>query len=305
METPNLATFYRNKPVLVTGGAGFIGSHIVEQLVAYGAQVTVVDNLRTGRRENLASVADAINFITRDITDYATCEAVVQGQQMVFHLAAAISVPESVHKPRDYHTINVTGTLNILEAARMHGVQRLIFSSSSAVYGEQQGICSETMTPQPQSPYALSKLMGEQYCALYAHQYGLSTVALRYFNVFGERQRADLPHAGVVATLRKKLAAHEEITLFGDGLQQRDFVPVARVVQANLIAGATTHTAKGDFFNIATGTSRTILSLLDELRQEFPTYQGAIHFTPARPGDIYYSAADCTKFKSFFGHDVC
>lgn len=303
MNSTNLAAYYHNRHVLVTGGAGFIGSHLVEQLVACGAHVTVLDNLSTGRRENLASVAQAINFIAGDITDYATCAAAAHGKQIVFHLAAATSVPESVQKPLEYHTINVTGTLNIVQAARMQGVEQLVFSSSSAVYGEQSGICSEVMTPRPQSPYALTKLLGEQYCSLYAHQYGLSTISLRYFNVFGERQRADLPHAGIVATLRKKLAAHEEITLFGDGLQQRDFVPVARVVQANMIAGATRQT-KGDFFNIATGKSRTILNLLDELQKEFPAYRGTIQFTPARPGDIYYSAADCTKFKNFFGHDV-
>ena len=296
----SLHRWYKDLPVLVTGGAGFIGSHLVAELVALEATVTVLDNFKTGLEENLACVADKITCIKGDITDYATCLRATEKMAIIFHLAAEVSVPESFQNPLLYHAVNVTGTLNLLEAARINKVDRLILSSSSAVYGEQQGICSEATPTNPQSPYGTSKLLAEYYCTNYAQAYGVSTVALRYFNVYGARQRADLPAAGVVATLRKKMAQNEPITLFGDGMQQRDFVPVEQVVQANLACGASTMAWQGECFNVATGSSRTLLSLVEELRAEFPAYTHEIGFADARPGDIYYSAADCSKFKRFF-----
>lgn len=299
-----LHRWYKDLPVLVTGGAGFIGSHLVAHLVALGATVTVLDNLTTGLEENIASVADRIVFIKGDITDYATCLRATEKVAIVFHLAAAVSVPELISNPLLYHQVNVTGTANMLEAARRNKVDRLILSSSSAVYGEQHGVCTEETATNPQSPYGLSKLVAEQYCAHYGQQFGVATVALRYFNVYGAGQRADLPNAGVIATLRKKMAAHEPITLYGDGLQQRDFVPVEQVVQANLQCGAAATASPYACLNVATGTSRTLLSLVEELRAEFPAYTHDIRFTDARPGDVYYSAADCSKYQRFFERGV-
>lgn len=291
-----LHTWYKDLPVVVTGGAGFIGSHLVERLVALGATVTVIDNLVTGLEENLAPYADKITFVKDDITNYGVCLQATKHAAIIFHLAAGVSVPESVDNPTLYHNTNVTGTFNMLEAARVNGVDRFILSSSSAVYGPHQGVCSETTPTNPLSPYGFSKLMGELYCAQYA-QLGVSTVILRYFNVYGARQRADLPHAGLIATLRKKMRNNEPLVLFGDGLQQRDFVPVEEVVAANLSCGASSFDFKGECFNVATGISRTVLSLVEEIRKEFPEYTQEIQFASARPGDIYYSAADCTKIK--------
>lgn len=291
-----LHTWYKDLPVVVTGGSGFIGSHLVAQLVALGATVTVIDNLATGLEENLAPHAEKITFMKGDITNYDVCLQVTKHAAIIFHLAAGVSVPESVDNPTLYRNTNVTGTFHMLEAARVNGVDRFILSSSSAVYGPHPGVCSETTPTNPLSPYGFSKLMGEHYCAQYA-QLGVSTVILRYFNVYGARQRADLPHAGLIATLRKKMRNNEPIVLFGDGLQQRDFVPVEEVVAANLSCGASSFDFKGECFNVATGISRTVLSLVEEIRKEFPEYTQEIQFASARPGDIYYSAADCTKIK--------
>lgn len=294
-----LHTWYKDLPVVVTGGAGFIGSHLVAQLIALEATVTVIDNLATGLEENLAPVAEKITFIKGDVTNYGICLQATKNCALIFHLAAGVSVPESLQNPMLYHATNVTGTFNMLEAARVNGVDRFILSSSSAVYGTSNSTCSEETPTNPLSPYGFSKLMGELYCAQYA-QLGVSTVVLRYFNVYGARQRADLPHAGLVATLRKKMHNNEPIVLFGDGLQQRDFVPVEEVVMANLSCGASSVQFKGECFNVATGVSRTVLSLVEEIRKEFPDYTQEIQFADARPGDIYYSAADCTKFKQIF-----
>lgn len=289
--------FYKNLPVLVTGGCGFIGSHLAEQLVHLGAHVTILDNLSTGNRENIETIKDHVTFIHDSIENKAACLAAAHNKAIIFHLAAMASVPQSVEHPDACHTINVHGTANIFEAARMNGVASVIFSSSSAVYGPYDTPVHESMACNPQSPYGFSKLIGELYCKQYAHSYGINTVALRYFNVFGKRQNSHGPYAGVIAALRRKLSLNEPITILGDGLQTRDFIPVEKVVEANLKLGMHAHHYSGHSFNIATGKSITLLELLEQLKQEYPGYNQAIHFGPARIGDVKFSAADCGKYE--------
>ncbi len=295
-----LYNWYRNKKVLVTGGAGFIGSHIVDLLVELGAEVTVLDNLITGNLENLSRSYNKITFIKDDITDYKICLETSEKQELLFHCAAQVSVPESVEKPDVCHTTNITGIFNILEAARQNKLERVIFSSSSAVYGPQEKPCTENTHGNPTSPYGFSKCIGELYCKQYAQIYGLKTLCLRYFNVFGPRQNPHSSYSGVVAQLRYKMANNLPITLFGDGRQMRDFIPVTEVARANIqLAALPEEFLDGQALNIASGKSISLLELIDQLRQEFPQYQQELSFAPARPGDIYYSAADCSKLKKF------
>lgn len=298
----NLSLFYKNRPVLVTGGAGFIGSQLVDALVELGAHVTVLDNFSTGTRENLGSVQNRIKLIHGDITNFETCLDATRKAEVIFHLAALVSVPESCKNPHACHTINVTGTHNLLEAARQQTKttpKKLIFSSSAAVYGAHEGICSETTPSIPCSPYGFSKLMGELYCQQYTSMYGVETTVLRYFNVYGPRQKAN---TGVVAHFKHCLAMGTPLTIHGDGLQERDFVPVQTVVTANLLFGARQQHALGNTFNIATGTSISLIALVNRLKAQYPDYPHPITFAPARPGDIRYSAADCSKFKAFLAN---
>lgn len=291
------AHYYRNLPVLVTGGAGFIGSHLVERLIALGARVTVMDNLSTGTMKNLQTIANSVSFIHASITDFAACVQATQNAHVIFHLAAAVSVPASVEHPDHCYHTNVGGTLNLLEAAARNGVERLVFSSSSAVYGHTDTPCSEDMACHPQSPYGVSKLVAEQACRAYAHR--ISTVCLRYFNVYGERQNPHGEYAAVVAKFKSLIARNQPITIFGDGLQTRDFISIDNVVDANLSCGMLAHQhMNGDAFNIANGTSMTLLELVDQLKRETPTYREPLLFQPARAGDIRFSAANCTKYQT-------
>jgi UDP-glucose 4-epimerase len=287
---------YKDTSVLVTGGAGFIGSHLVEKLVSLGAHVTVLDDFSTGSLDNLAAVQDSITLLRGSITNYDTCLEAARDKQFVFHLAAFISVPESIINPLRCHEVNVHGTAHMLEAARVQGVQTFMFSSSSAVYGNQSVACHETMTPAPTSPYGFSKLMGEYLCKQYATVYNLNTVITRYFNVFGNRQTPHGPYAGVVAQFKQKMIDNTPVTIYGNGAQQRDFVSVDEVVKANLTL-ASIATTKSEVFNIASGKSTTILELFQNLKKDFPTYTVEPQFLPARSGDIYCSLADCSKFK--------
>jgi nucleoside-diphosphate-sugar epimerase len=294
-----MQSYYKDKQVLVTGGAGFIGSHIVESLVSYGAQVTVLDNLSTGNIENIAHLLDKIMFVHGSITDSRTCLDASRNKSHIFHLAAFISVPQSIENPKLCHEINVTGTFNLLEAAHLNNVQRFVFSSSSAVYGTADGPCSETTPCNPTSPYGFSKLIGEYLCKQYAQNFGLETVCLRYFNVFGQRQNPNGAYAAVVAKFKDLMQHHKPITIFGDGLQTRDFIPVQQVAYTNLLLGMLpAHTVSGELFNVASGTSITLLELLNTLKIEFPNYTLAPNFAPERPGDIRHSTAVCTKLQT-------
>ncbi|KKP29183.1 MAG: hypothetical protein UR12_C0013G0013 [candidate division TM6 bacterium GW2011_GWF2_30_66] len=291
--------FYKNLPVLVTGGAGFIGSYIVEKLVSLGAKVTIIDDLSSGNLKNLDNVAGKYNFINKSITDMDACLQATCGQKIIFHLAAFISVPESIAKPDICHKINVDGTFNILEAARINKVERLVFSSSAATYGPTTAICKEDMAPDPQSPYGTTKLIGEYYFKQYATNYNLNTVVLRYFNVFGDRQNPNGAYAAVVAKFTDSMRNNKQITIFGDGLQTRDFVPVESVAEANLtVAMLDKNLMNGQIFNVGTGKSVTLLDLVEMLKEKFPNYKQELQFKPARDGDIKYSQADCSKYQS-------
>lgn len=290
------ATYFNAKRILVTGGAGFIGSHLVDALIIHGAQVTVLDNLVTGNIQNLESAWPHITFIQGDITDKQACIEASKDQEIIFHLAAQVSVPDSVVSPALCHATNVTGTFNLLEACRLHAITRFIFSSSAAVYGPYEGICHENSPCNPMSPYGLSKYIGERYCALYTQLYGIQTIALRYFNVYGDRQSPHHPYAGVVAQFRHRLAHDLPITIYGDGSQTRDFVPVSYVVEANMCAAHhVSNNLNARIINVASGKSISLLSMLQHLQEkEFPNYKGTIYFAPARSGDIHHSQADAT-----------
>ena len=294
-----LDAFYNGKKILVTGGCGFIGSSIVEQLVAHGAKVTILDNLSTGFISNIAAVRDRVTLIEGDITDPSTCKLAVHGNEIIFHLAAFISVPESIANPIACYTTNIDGTMNILEAARTCGTRRIILSSSAAVYGLHEGVCTETTPCAPTSPYGYAKLIDELLLEQYTKNYELETVMLRYFNVYGPRQNPNGSYAAAVAKFTNQMNKNLPITLFGNGMQTRDFVPVEVVAQANLIAGMLDkNLVTMQRFNVGTGTSITLLELIDLLKKDHPAYDRELIFAPARAGDVKVSAADCSKFNS-------
>jgi len=292
-----LESYYSGTPVLITGGCGFIGSHLATKLVNLGAEITIIDDLSTGCIDNIAHIQDQITFVHASITNIETCLQVTKNKKVVFHLAAFISVPASIKEPHLCHKINVDGTVNLLEAARQNNVEQFVFSSSAAVYGQCEGICKETDTPAPTSPYGFSKLVGELYSRQYALVFGLNTVMLRYFNVYGPRQNPNGTYAAVVAKFTHNMQHNLPITIFGDGKQTRDFIPVEQVVGANLFLGmCNPEYTRGQIFNVATNNSISLLELIDQLKQNFPHYTGNIQFGPERPGDIKHSTADCSKY---------
>ena len=292
--------FYNDLPVLVTGGAGFIGSHLVNRLVELGAQVTVLDT-KINRSENLKKIRKKINFIQASITDFDICLAATKNKKAVFHLAAFVSVPASVKNPKECHSTNANGTFNLLEACRLNNTKRFIFSSSAAVYGPTENLCTENMACNPTSPYGTSKLIGELLCKKYACNYGLQTICLRYFNVFGKNQNPNGAYAAVVAKFMDQIKKNKPITIFGDGLQTRDFIPVHKVVEANLLLGMQDKKRmNGQPFNIATGQSITLVKLIENLKKEFPNYNQSPLFKPARAGDLKHSQADIQNWQKIF-----
>ena len=292
---------YKNLPVLVTGGCGFIGSHLVEALVDCKARVTILDNLSSGTLDNIASVKDKINLIKGDIRDFGTCLKATANQKIVFHLAAFISVPESTLKPRDCQETNITGTQNLLEAARVNNIDRFILSSTCAVYGESTEKCSEKTKTSPTSPYGFSKLIGEMLCKTYNRVFNMQTVCLRYFNVYGTRQNPHSSYAGVIAKFMHNMEHNLPICVFGDGTQTRDYVPVHTIVQANMMSGIVNKEyVAGEIFNIATGKSISLLELIEELKKYYPEYKSETLFKPERPGDVKHVAADCSKYENLF-----
>jgi nucleoside-diphosphate-sugar epimerase len=285
---------------LVTGGAGFIGSHIVEALVRQGERVRVLDNLITGKRSNLEHLASRIEFIEGDIRDLETTRRAVEGVNVIFHEAAIPSVPRSVNDPLLNHESNINGTFNVLLAARDAGVRRLVYAASSSAYGEKgTGAKIEDQLPNPLSPYAAAKLVGEYYCQVFTHVYGLETVALRYFNVFGPRQDPSSPYSGVISKFITSLLGGEPPVVFGDGEQSRDFTYVANVVDANLRA-AEAPDAAGRVINLGVNQRTTLNQLLAELQKIIGANLTPIYESP-RIGDVRHSLADITLAEQLLG----
>lgn len=292
----DIKKFYLNKRVLITGGAGFIGSHLAEKLVALQAQVTILDNLSTGRLQNLAQIKNHINFIQGDIRSAKACDLATKDQALIFHEAAFVSAAESCQKPYECYEINVHGTLNILNAACKNKVEKLLFASSAAVYGNANQTCHEEMVCEPESPYGASKLTGEKYFQLAAQNGKIQTLSLRYFNVWGDRQDPNGSYAAAIAKFKQNLQADLPITIYGDGLQTRDFIHVSQIVDANLtLAMLGKNNLNGQAVNIATGQSQTLLKMLDQLKTSYPKYTQEIKFMPARSGDIQFSHASNQK----------
>jgi nucleoside-diphosphate-sugar epimerase len=286
---------------LVTGGAGFIGSHIAESLVKRGDRVRVLDNLITGRRENLSPIADRIEFIEGDIRDYATTLRAAEGARVIFHQAAVPSVPRSVAEPALNHDINVNGTFNVLMAAREAGARRVVYAASSSAYGDTETLPKhEEMPPNPLSPYAAAKLFGEYYCQVFTRVYNLKTVSLRYFNVFGPRQDPSSPYSGVISKFITTLLNGETPVIYGDGEQSRDFTYVENVVDANLRA-AESEEAIGHVINLGIGQRVTLNQLLAELQKIIGSNLPA-SYEETRAGDVRHSLAAISRAKDLIGY---
>jgi nucleoside-diphosphate-sugar epimerase len=285
---------------LVTGGAGFIGSHIAERLVEQGAEVCILDNFSTGKRENLENLQGHAVILEGDLRDSVLVRQAVEGVDVIFHEAAFVSVPQSMEQPQDCLDVNVTGTAQLFEAARRAGVRRVVFATSAAVYGDSTDMpLKEETTLRPLSPYAASKRVDEIYGQLYTTSFGLEVAALRYFNVYGPRQRPDSMYAAAVPILVRRLLDEKPITIFGDGEQTRDLINVRDVVQANLTA-AGHPAAPGEIFNICTGVETRILDLVEILQDLFPAAAQPV-FAEARAGDIYRSIGSPQKAADLLG----
>ncbi|MBK7597672.1 MAG: SDR family oxidoreductase [Acidobacteria bacterium] len=290
----------KNRLYLVTGGAGFIGSHIVETLVNRGEKVRVLDNLMTGKHENIANFEDRIEFILGDIRDFKALGKAVDGVDTIFHEAAIPSVPRSVEEPQLNHDSNVNGTFNLLLAARDAGVRRVVYAASSSAYGEiGTGEKKEDQLPSPLSPYAVAKLVGEYYCQVFTRVYGLETVSLRYFNVFGPRQDPSSPYSGVISKFVTTLLNGDRPMIFGDGEQSRDFTYVANVVDANIRA-AESADAVGEVINLGVNQRTTLNQLLSELQKIIGT-NITPQYEPPRAGDIRHSLADISRAEKLLG----
>jgi UDP-glucose 4-epimerase len=285
------------KNALVTGGAGFIGSHIVEALVSAGCTVTVLDNLSGGSLLNLAPVKDHVVFYQNDIREPDVLEKAADGCDVIFHLAAVVAVQDTIKNPVESAMINDIGTINVLEAARKKKVKRVILASSCAVYGDDPRLPKkETMTPKPASPYAVQKLSAEHYARVYYELFGLETVSLRFFNVYGPRQDPSSPYSGVISIFMTRAASNQNPVIYGDGNQSRDFVYVKDVVKANLLAAGANHLA-GNVMNIGTG-SYVRINRLWELISSLNGERLEPNYEPARDGDILHSVASMELAKS-------
>ena len=287
---------------LVTGGAGFIGSHIVEELVRRGETVRVLDNLTTGAERNLSSVKDSIALHRLDVRDLASIRPIFAGVDFVIHEAALSSVAASIKDPVTTNAVNHDGTLHVLVAARDAGVQRLVFAGSAAVYGDRPTLPqSETQTPHPLSPYGLTKLAGEHYCQIFTRLYGFEAVTLRYFNVFGPKQNPASPYSGVLSIFFSAYLRGETPKIFGDGEQSRDFIYVGNVVDAPLRA-CTAPGAGGQVMNVGMGEQRTLNETIRMLNSIFEKEVKPTH-EPARAGDIRHSRADISLAKGLLSYE--
>ena len=286
---------------LVTGGAGFIGSHLTEELQRRGERVRVADSLVTGKRRNLAHLP-AVEFVEGDLSDLAVARAAVQGVDYVLHQAAIPSVPRSVEDPITSNRANVDATLNVLVAARDARVKRVVYAGSSSAYGNTDTLPkTESMPPRPLSPYALQKLVGEQYMQIFTSLYGLATVTIRYFNVFGPRQDPSSPYSGVISLFARALLDNKPPTIYGDGEQTRDFTYVANVVDGVLRA-VTAPGAAGTVINVATG-SRISLNRLFEVMRDLTAARVNVNYGPPRAGDVQHSQADISLARKLLGYE--
>ena len=288
---------------LVTGGAGFIGSHLVERLVQEGETVRVLDNLSTGSLEKLAHLGDQVEFLNGQVQDANCVARAVRGIDVVFHEAALVSVPKSVESPLEAHEACATGTVVLLDACRQAGVRRVVYAGSSAAYGNSPVMPkTETQVPEPLSPYAAAKLAAELYLESFAACYGLETVRLRYFNVFGPRQDPDSPYAAVIPLFVAALLAGNRPTIFGDGTQSRDFTYVSNIVEANLLAARAKHVS-GKVYNVACGQGLNLLDLLREICKLLDQPYNP-RFAPPRAGDVLHSFADISRARQELGYRV-
>lgn len=283
--------------IVVTGGAGFIGSHLVEALLGEGHRVRVVDNLSTGRRWNLAHLEGLYDWQEGDLASFEVCRRAVEGAEYVFHQAAIPSVPRSVQEPLLSHASGPMATLNMLEASRQAGVKRFIFAASSSAYGDTEELPKhELMLPLPLSPYAAGKLAGESYVSVYARTMGLDGVSLRYFNIFGPRQDPSSPYSGVISLFSRAMAEGRRPTVYGDGLQTRDFTFVSNAVAANLAALRSKTPLGGAVFNVGTGRRITLLDLIEAINAILGTSIEP-EFKPARAGDVRDSQASLERIR--------
>lgn len=288
---------------LVTGGAGFIGSHIAAALSASGAKLRIIDDLSTGYRENLEELKADFDFIQASVADEDALRRALEDVELVFHEAAIPSVPRSVENPRQTHIASVESTFSLLLAARDRKVRRLVYAASSSAYGDQPTLPKvETMLPEPLSPYAVAKLVGEQYCQVFTRVYGLETVSLRYFNVFGPRQDPSSQYSGVISRFISALLSGEQPVIYGDGEQSRDFTYIQNVVDANLKAAESTNAA-GQVMNIANGERITLNQLLSELKSLTGKPDVVADYKDTRAGDVKHSLADITRARELLGFE--
>jgi len=288
---------------LITGGAGFIGSSIARALLSRGDRVRIIDNFYSGRRENLADISRDVELIEADIRDDAALARAVSGVEAIFHEAAIPSVPRSLADPISSHEANATGTLKVLAAAKKANVRRVIYAASSSAYGDTPTLPKvETMRPAPLSPYAVAKLAGENYCAVYSSAYGLETISLRYFNVFGPRQDPQSEYAAVIPRFVTAAQAGKGVTIFGDGTQSRDFCFIDNTVEANLAAAsAPANAVSGRVFNVACGAAASLNEVV-KLISEIVGHHVPITYAPGRVGDVKHSLADITEARTRLGY---
>jgi nucleoside-diphosphate-sugar epimerase len=288
---------------LVTGGAGFIGSHIASALAASGARVRIIDDLSTGYRENVDEIKGEVEFVQGSLADEASLNKAIKDVELVFHEAAIPSVPRSVENPRQTHVASVDSTFSLLLAAKENNVRRLVYAASSSAYGDQPTLPKiETMLPEPLSPYAVAKLVGEYYCQVFTRVYGLETVSLRYFNVFGPRQDPSSQYSGVISRFISALLSNEKPVIYGDGEQSRDFTYIDNVVEANLKA-AESAKAVGQVINIANGERISLNELLRVLKDVTGKTDVVADYQQPRAGDVKHSLADITRARELLGFE--